>query len=478
MAVLVPCSDQKPYRESRSHAHGYLPALEGKSVDVWVVSEPMGVIPYEWSDDYPNTAYEFPPKHARGDVRDELVARIRRWSEKHGQKYDRVFLALPAHHMAMVCDASTGLDVNFYDASIGACRALGHCPQTHFRATSSAYVDYLRRSIDGARKVNPDECLEELIAASERWENIGIGEWWEPGDEPDPGDLVVDLYVSCEDKAPESEAKAKQWWKSTKKRLGKAFKKFLDEHWAGTNEGQMLLKAPGFDVGPPRWPGRVSVVERHDHDASVLVHLPTPPYTRSDLARLLWTLSQLDRAAPSIANLCVPRGRLLMQELPSRAEQLDAQRKAMAKLEAERLAEQAARARRSEVQRLKKGSYKLAPLVQRASGSWSAHVLHRNKAVATVFLDQDMRIRQASLARIGWLGKRPSYSAPREEIEMFHDMTFERGTLPEDAFARLVTRLEAIRRWRSGDPKTKQRTPSGKPAASRPIGQLEMYPRA
>jgi hypothetical protein len=147
VAVLVPCAQQKPYRESRSHRLGYLPALEGKKVDVWVVSEPMGVFPYEWSDEYPNDAYEFAPEHVKGEVREQLVERIRAWVERHGTKYDRIFLALPGHHMALVCDASGGLKVNYYDASISACRELGYCPPTHFRATSRAYVDYLRDAI-------------------------------------------------------------------------------------------------------------------------------------------------------------------------------------------------------------------------------------------------------------------------------------------------------------------------------------------
>lgn len=153
VAVLIPCAEIKPYSESPSHADGYCPALAGKDVDVWVVSEPMGVIPYEWTNEYPNDAYEFAPKHVKGEVRELLVDRIQAWLERHGVRYDEVYLALTDHHMKLVMDAAAQMDdedaVELVDASIGACRELGYCPKTHYRPTSSAYVDYLKRSIPG-----------------------------------------------------------------------------------------------------------------------------------------------------------------------------------------------------------------------------------------------------------------------------------------------------------------------------------------
>jgi hypothetical protein len=150
VAVLVPCASTKPYRESPSHRLTYLPALEGKKVDVWVVSEPMGVFPYQWSDKYPNDAYEFAPKFVRGEVREQLVERVRAWLERHGKKYKRVFLALPGHHMAIVCDAANKepkLGGNLYDASVTACKQQGCCPANYDQVTTHAYRDYLRASI-------------------------------------------------------------------------------------------------------------------------------------------------------------------------------------------------------------------------------------------------------------------------------------------------------------------------------------------
>lgn len=148
VAVLVPCAEKKPYRESRSHALGYLPALEGLEVDVFVVSDLLGVFPYAWSDDYPGNAYEFAPKHVRGEAREILVRRIHAWLRHRGKEYQRIYLALPAHHMRLVLAGTEGLDdLRLYDASISVCREQGACPSSHFRATSSAYVDYLRRAI-------------------------------------------------------------------------------------------------------------------------------------------------------------------------------------------------------------------------------------------------------------------------------------------------------------------------------------------
>jgi predicted RNA-binding protein len=153
VAVLIPCAETKPYRESPSHSEGYCLALQDKDVDVWVVSEPMGVIPYAWSDRYPNESYEFAPKHLKGEAKQILVDRIEAWLERQGVKYDEVYLALPDHHMRLVMAAEAQMDdedaVELIDASIGTCRELGYCPKTHYRATSSAYVDYLRRSIPG-----------------------------------------------------------------------------------------------------------------------------------------------------------------------------------------------------------------------------------------------------------------------------------------------------------------------------------------
>jgi hypothetical protein len=141
-AVLVPCAGTKPFPESPSHKHGYLEALEGKNVDVYIVSEPLGIVPYNWSRTYPNDSYDFPPKHVKGQTRDELVRRFAEWYNKVGTKYKKIYKALPGHHLSLVNDAG----IPGVDASISACRD-SDCSSNIFRATSGQYVDFLRNII-------------------------------------------------------------------------------------------------------------------------------------------------------------------------------------------------------------------------------------------------------------------------------------------------------------------------------------------
>lgn len=138
-AVLVPCAGTKPFPESPSHKHGYLEALDGKNVDVYIVSEPLGIVPYSWSRTYPNDSYDFPPKHVKGQTRDELVRRFAEWYNKVGTKYKKIYKALPGHHLSLVNDAG----IPGVDASISACRD-SDCSSNIFRATSGQYVDFLR----------------------------------------------------------------------------------------------------------------------------------------------------------------------------------------------------------------------------------------------------------------------------------------------------------------------------------------------
>lgn len=146
-AVLVPCAGTKPFPEAPSHKSGYLPALEGKRADVWVVSEPLGVVPYAWSRTWPNDAYDFPPKYLRGPAREALVARIGEWLDKVAPKYEHVYLALPGHHRRLLDEALAGRDLKIRDAGHGACIESGACPAGHGRATSHAYRGYLQRRI-------------------------------------------------------------------------------------------------------------------------------------------------------------------------------------------------------------------------------------------------------------------------------------------------------------------------------------------
>jgi predicted RNA-binding protein len=142
-AVLVPCSATKPFYDSPSHLYGYIPALQRKKVDVFIVSEPLGIVPYQFSAFYPNNDYDFPPKHVKGETRELLVDRFAEWFNRIGSQYDRIYAALPLHHMALVEDARGSIPVK--DVSISQMRS--DTGKDVYRANTKAYVDYLRRKI-------------------------------------------------------------------------------------------------------------------------------------------------------------------------------------------------------------------------------------------------------------------------------------------------------------------------------------------
>jgi len=145
VAVLVPCAAGKPFSTAPSHRFGYLPALQGAAVDVYVVAEPLGIVPWAWENVWPNNVYDFPPRYLTGAGRELLVRRIGAWFTKVGARYDKIVLALPRHHGRLIRDATLGLDVELVDASISACRATQACGLGVHRATTTDYRRYLRR---------------------------------------------------------------------------------------------------------------------------------------------------------------------------------------------------------------------------------------------------------------------------------------------------------------------------------------------
>lgn len=160
-AVLVPCAGTKPFPEAPSHKHGYLKGLKGKKLDLFVVSEPLGIVPYAWSREYPQTGYDFPPKHLRGAARAELVDRIGDWFCLVAPKYQEVYLALPGHHLRLVNDALARFDpvpTKITDVGLGACLEDGSCPTGHVRPTTKSYRSYLKRRV----RSNPDERMRRL----------------------------------------------------------------------------------------------------------------------------------------------------------------------------------------------------------------------------------------------------------------------------------------------------------------------------
>lgn len=105
-AVFLPCFAGKPYPYSPSHKKGYLRALLPilKQIDLFVVSEPMVIVPYCYSDEYPVHSYDYNPnKFYMGNLsnplaresRDIFVVRLSSWISKYHEKYSKKILILP-----------------------------------------------------------------------------------------------------------------------------------------------------------------------------------------------------------------------------------------------------------------------------------------------------------------------------------------------------------------------------------------------
>lgn len=162
IAVLLPCAQTKPFTSAPSYTGGYLPALEGKQADLWVVSEPLGVVPLAWAERYPNADYDFPPRYLTGEAHAELAGRVAQWFKTVAPKYSKVVIALPAHHARLVEAALEQLDhkpAGLSWAGIGDCLDAGACPTGHYRATSGHYQDYLRQRV----RSNPGGALTATV---------------------------------------------------------------------------------------------------------------------------------------------------------------------------------------------------------------------------------------------------------------------------------------------------------------------------
>lgn len=124
--VFLPCSAHKPYFYSQSHYNGYLPVLLPylDEIDILVISEPMGVVPYCYTNEYPVDSYDYNPKeYFIGNLRRPLVKKARRKFveriaeslNKYNEKYEKKILILPANwHLKIVKKA---IEKNHFDYS-------------------------------------------------------------------------------------------------------------------------------------------------------------------------------------------------------------------------------------------------------------------------------------------------------------------------------------------------------------------------
>ena len=105
-AVFIPCSAWKPYFYSQSHKDGYLKALLPymDAIDLFVVSEPMVIVPYCYSDEYPVKSYDYDPyKYFIGKLSNPLAKqalnifteRLSKWITKYNNSYSTKILILP-----------------------------------------------------------------------------------------------------------------------------------------------------------------------------------------------------------------------------------------------------------------------------------------------------------------------------------------------------------------------------------------------
>lgn len=96
-AVFIPCAWAKPYLISSSHRQGYLQALQPflDRIDLFVVSEPMTIVPYCYSDEYPIAYYDFNPYNFDSDsARAIFMDRVGTWIQKYHPRYKKRILIL------------------------------------------------------------------------------------------------------------------------------------------------------------------------------------------------------------------------------------------------------------------------------------------------------------------------------------------------------------------------------------------------
>ena len=108
-ALILPCTSIKPYRLSPTHriADSRLARLGLKDVvSIYVISEPMVLVPRELDIYYPFANYEYPPKHLNLESRRMFVDILSKVLRK--LRIHRAIVAvLPQHHRSILLEALT-----------------------------------------------------------------------------------------------------------------------------------------------------------------------------------------------------------------------------------------------------------------------------------------------------------------------------------------------------------------------------------
>ncbi|MEM7820258.1 MAG: DUF5591 domain-containing protein [Candidatus Aenigmatarchaeota archaeon] len=118
IALFIPCAFRKPYRNSRLH-RAIFSMLEKMKIfrrlHVIVISSP-GVIPYEFSNHYPFTSYDWPEWEETPEIKKRYIEvvqrRIENYLKAHGRHYKKIYSYLKP-------------DSESYTALCNACKSLG-----------------------------------------------------------------------------------------------------------------------------------------------------------------------------------------------------------------------------------------------------------------------------------------------------------------------------------------------------------------
>jgi len=117
IAVFLPCAGPKPYCISVSHKT-YLYALRDwlDHMDIYVLSEPMTIVPYQLSDEYPAANYDYNPKYETEASKEIFVSRLSSWLTKF----------LPAYERKVMIYRNSGAGTHYREilaSSIDACKS-------------------------------------------------------------------------------------------------------------------------------------------------------------------------------------------------------------------------------------------------------------------------------------------------------------------------------------------------------------------
>ncbi len=123
VALFVPCAFRKPYRFSQLHKaiFGVLEKLKVFSrLHVIVISSP-GVIPYEFSNHYPFTSYDWPEWEETPEIKKRYIevtqARIEKYFHAHGKHYKKFynFFKPDSESYTALASACKKLDIELID---------------------------------------------------------------------------------------------------------------------------------------------------------------------------------------------------------------------------------------------------------------------------------------------------------------------------------------------------------------------------